>query len=557
MLKYLYIENIAVIEKTNIDFGLGFNVLTGETGAGKSIVIDAINAVLGERTSKELIRNGCETATVSAVFENVGEKALDVLKENDILPINGEIIVKRVLSLKGSGKVIINDTPVTASLLKNIAHYLINIHGQHDNQALLNPDNHIDFIDAVADVDNLKAEYLTEFKHLNSVRKELSKLETDEDEKARKIELLEYQIEELKSADITVGEQERLKKQLLLVNNYEKTLSALSSGRELLNGDDNASGIISLLQAVKKHLSTVKDERFEASVEKLNEAENLILGVDLDIADFLDDSSLGNLNPAEISDRLDLLHKLMLKYGDSEEKLLNYLANAEEELKRITFSDKYAAELGEELDASTLRLVAIAEKLTAKRKTAAEKFSKDVCEVLNYLNMQGVKFTVSIQKGKYTKRGCDEVEFLICANKGEKEKPLCKVASGGELSRIMLAIKSVLFDKDTVDTLIFDEIDTGISGFAADKVGVQLKKVSSARQVICVTHLAQIAAYADNHLLIEKQTDESRTFTLVKNLAGEDRIVEIARIMSGSEMTESIYISAKELLDRSFKNGNL
>ncbi|MBQ2236914.1 MAG: DNA repair protein RecN [Clostridia bacterium] len=558
MLKYLHIENIAVIEKSDIDLIGGFNCLTGETGAGKSIVIDSINAVMGERTSKELIRSGCEFAEVSAVFGDVNTTALKQLEENGVTPDeDGNIIISRKLSLNGKGIIKINGQPITAAILKEISKNLINIHGQHDNQALLNPDNHCGFIDAVAEDEKYISDYYAEFKKLNEIRRELQSLEMNEDEKLRKIDLLKYQINELKSANIKIGEINELNSRLTLVKNYEKNSSKLNEAYFALKGDDDSEGACSLAQKARKALSFLEDKGLQKSAEELGNAIEILETVCADIRDFSDNMALGSLNANEINERLDLLHKLMLKYGENEEKMLSFLEEAEKQLENIEFSDKRIDELGILLDQSTQRLIKFADKLTQERIKAASKFEKQVCEILKYLNMPDVKFAVKIDKGRYTKNGCDTVEFLISANAGEDMKSLHKIASGGELSRVMLAIKSVLSDKDTVDTLIFDEIDSGISGYAAGKVANQLREVAQNRQVICVTHLAQIAAVCDNHLLIEKKTKNNRTFTEVKSLDYNDRIEEIARIMSGTQMTENLYNSAKELLERKVDYENL
>ena len=547
MLKFLHIENIAVIEQSDIEFKSGFNVLTGETGAGKSIVIDAINAVLGERTSKDLIRNGCENAVVSAVFGELDNTVSEKLKEYGIIPDeDGNIIISRKLSLTGKGYIKINNIPFTAGVLKEIGKLLLNIHGQHDNQALLDPEKHLLFVDAVADNKVILDEYYKEFKNLNSIRKELQSLEIDDDQKQRKIDLLKYQINEIESANIAVGEYDELKKKLEIADSFEKTYKAYNNSDILLNGNEDNDGAITQIQNAIKLLNSVN-----ANTDRLNEALVILEDAKSEISQFLGDQEFLNINPDEINQRLDLITRLMLKYGSGEEEILRFLANAQTELENISFSEKRIAELSEKLDVSTNKLIELGEKLTKSRKAAAEKFQMNVTDVLKYLNMPNVKFFVDFKKGRYTKIGCDVCEFMISANDGEIPKPLHKIASGGELSRVMLSIKSVLLDKDTVGTMIFDEIDTGISGFAAGKVGTQLKKVSSARQVICVTHLAQIAAMADEHLLIEKSVRNGRTYTKVNSLDYQQRISEIARIMSGTELTENLYNSAKELIDRS------
>lgn len=552
MLKFLHIENIAVIERSDIEFSAGFNVLTGETGAGKSIVIDAINAVLGERTSKELIRAGCDTAEVSAVFGELDNATAAALSDAGVTPDDdGNIVIRRRLSAAGKGLIKLNDRPVTATELKEIGKHLVNIHGQHDNQALLDPERHLDYIDAVADDDPIKGKYYAEFRELNRIRKELAATETDEDEKRRRVGLLKYQINELESAGIKPGEYEKLQKKLSVARNYQKTAEALSRAYSALKGDDEFDGAVSLLTDAEKSLSSLRNDEWDKKSSALADAAAAAEDVSAALYDFLENAELADIDPDEINSRLETLDKLMAKYGNSEEEMLEFLEKARTELNDTEFSDKKAAELSALLDDATVRLIALADELTAARKKAAAEFEKQVCDILSYLNMPDVRFTVKFSKGRYTKRGCDTAEFMISANRGESVKPLCKIASGGELSRVMLAIKSVLLGRDPVGTMIFDEIDTGISGYTAGKVGTQLKKVAENRQVICVTHLAQIAAMADAHLLIEKKAEKDRTFTSVSPLSYEQRINEIARIMSGTQMTENLYNSAKELLDRS------
>ncbi len=558
MLKFLHIENIAVIERSDTEFAEGFNVLTGETGAGKSILIDSINAVLGERTSKELIRAGCDSAEVSAVFGNFDDTAVKTLSELGFSPDeDGNIVIRRRLSVSGKGIIKLNGIPVTATQLRDIGKNLINIHGQHDSQALLDSEKHIFYIDALADNSELINEYYQEFRYLNKVRKELEASQIDEEEKQRQTDLLKYQINELESADIKKGELAELKCKAQIAKNYQTVVEALSKADTALNGNDDFSGASALISSAQKELYSLKDGKWNALAEKTADVLSDLTDIGAEIRDFLDNVEYSELDINNINERLDLLERLMLKYGNSEEEMLDFLTSAKVRLEELDFSDRRISQLSDLLDKSTDRLVELGEKLTLSRKKAAAEFEKKVCDILSYLNMPDVRFTVSMQKGRYTKRGCDNIEFLISANRGENVKPLSKIASGGELSRVMLAIKSVLLDKDPVGTMIFDEIDTGISGYTAGKVGIQLKKVAKNRQVICVTHLAQIAAMADEHLLIEKSTEGGRTFTQVKPLKYEERVGEIARIMSGTQLTENLYKSAKELLDRSKTDDNL
>ncbi len=553
MIKSLHIENIAVIEKTDIDFKNGFNVLTGETGAGKSIIIDAINAVLGERTSKDLIRAGCDRAIVSALFCDLSKDAIENLTENGYdLDEDDNLLVTRIFTQNG-GSIKINGRTATVSVLKECAKNLINIHGQHDNQKLLNPDNYYTYLDLLAENEQQLNDYYNEFKHFNAVRRELNSQETDEGEKQRRMDILQYQIKELEDAGITVGEFDDIKKKLSFAENYEKTISSLNDALYCLSGNESNDGSISLVRNAQKYIESTKNDDFESLTSRLADVLANLDIISLEIRSFTDNENMREFDAEKLRERLDTLRRLMLKYGDDEQKMIDFLSNAKTELDSIICSDKRIEELSLELDASTERLVSLGEKLTASRVEAAKRFANQVTDVLYSLDMPNVKFIINVNRDKYTRHGCDSVEFLISANTGENVKPLHKIASGGELSRIMLAIKSVLADKDDIDTLIFDEIDAGISGRAAGKVGVQLQNVSDNRQVICVTHLAQIAACGDNHLLIEKNVSHDRTFTNVNSLDYEQRISEIARIMSGTELTENLYNSAKELIDRSKK----
>ncbi len=558
MLTFLHIENIAVIEQANIDLSDGFNVLTGETGAGKSILIDAIGAVLGERTSKELIRAGCDTAQVSAVFSDLQEETKQALTANGFSPdADGNVIIERRLSSSGKGLIKINGIPTTVAVLKEIGTMLVRIHGQHDNQSLLNPEQQFAVLDKLADHEECLARYYAEFRDLNRIRKELRALEMDEDEKRRETELLSYQINELESAAVKYGEIEDLKRKLQIAKEYVTTVTTLSKVRACMTGTDETDGAEVLLTEAAKALDSLKDDHWESTAGQCREAVSLIRDAAAAVDDYLSNTEFSDLDVEQINSRLDLLERLSLKYGKDESEMLNFLENAKTRLQTIRAADDAVNHLSDCLDASTERLIALGEELTASRQKTALRFEKQVTEILMYLNMPQVRFHVELQTGRYTKTGCDTVEFLLSANAGEDLKPLRKVASGGELSRIMLAIQSVLLDCDPVGVMIFDEIDTGISGYTAGKVGIQLQKVAKGCQVICVTHLAQIAAMADRHLLIEKSVREGRSFTDVKPLTREGRIHEIARIMSGTQLTENLYNSAKELLDRSMTNDNL
>ncbi len=547
MLKYLHIENIAVIEKSDIEFNDGFNVLTGETGAGKSIVIDALNAVLGERTSKNLIRNGAERAIVNAMFCELDDEALNALAENSYYPDEyGNIIIQRTISNTGNGSIKINGQPVTSAVLKTLAPLIVNIHGQHDSQSLLNPETHYSFIDIVANNNEEIENYLNEFKKYKEINKNIKELTINEEEKRRRIDLLKYQINELESALLKEGETDELEKKSAIYRNYDKLMRNITEAYEILSVDE-----VSIANLVNRSARIIE----KTEVGKLGEISSKLLNLGLELDEtraelkaFIDDVDFDAAQIERDEKRLAFLHELFYKYGNSEKSALEYLENAKKELEDIEFSEERIEKLERELDICTENLVEYGDKLSKSRKTAAQIFEKNVCEVLAELDMPYVKFKVNFTMGKYTKTGCDVVEFLISANVGEDPKPLSKIASGGELSRIMLAIKSVLSDRDKIGTLIFDEIDTGISGRAAQKVGIQLKNVSRGKQVLCVTHLAQIAARADSHFYIEKNVKDGRTYTDITLLDFEGRKREIARIIGG-ELTEQNLISAEEMLN--------
>ena len=549
MLKYLHIENIAVIERAGIEFTDGFNVLTGETGAGKSIIIDSLYAVLGYRTSKELIRNGCDTAFVSAVFFFDNNEILDVFADLGVFPDeDGNFIIERKLSVSGSGYIKINGVPISAMALKNISPFLLNIHGQHDNQTLLNPDNHYLYLDMIADNGDILETYRQEFSNFNSIRSKLKSLEMDEDEKLRKIDVLKYQIKEITDANLIIGEAQELKEKLSIARSVGKRVKDLMNVLSFLKNDREDGGAAELLKSAVHLLSLTEDKNIEKDYTFLLDALENVNNVTASIENYIEELSGDGYDVNIIEDRLAVLSGLFAKYGKNEEQILKFLGDAEKELNTILFNDEEYEKLENELVKSQERLINAAQKLTDSRKNAASAFESKVKDVLVHLNMPNVNLIVEQNKGKYNKNGCDEIQFLFSANAGENSKPLSKIASGGELSRVMLAIKSVLSEKDNVDTLIFDEIDSGISGRTADMVGVQLEKVSLSHQVICVTHLAQIAVSAKTHLLIEKAEREGRTYTNVSTITGEDRVYEIARIMSGTNLTEKVLASAREML---------
>lgn len=551
MLRTLSIENIAVIEKAKIDFDGGLNVLTGETGAGKSIVVDSINAVLGERTSKELVRTGSDFAFVSAFFENINATVYGELEKLGYTPEDdGSLLITRRISKDGRSSCRINGMPATVSVLHTLGKALVNIHGQHDSQSLLDPEQHYKFIDMLSGDSSVLSDYKAAFSRFLSVRRELKALTAAADSADKNTELLEYQIKELEEADIKIGEAQALNARKKVMDSAEKAAKAYSSALEAVNGDDENPGAESLLQSALESVvrfSELSPEikkaaaLLENAVDEIADAKSVI-GGELSVLDF------DPREREEIEERLDELFRLGKKYGDGEEKMLAYLDNAKRKLNSIVNNEEELEKLNDEYDKAYADVLAAAEKLTALRKKTAQKFAEDVKNQLAYLDMPKINFTVDFKKGIMSSAGLDKIEFLISANPGEEPKPLVKIASGGELSRIMLGIKSILAYNDTVDTLIFDEIDTGVSGRASQKIGLKLKEVSKNTQVICVTHSAQIASNADSHFLISKDISGDCTFTSVTLLNRSQRRNELARIMGGLEITDAMLNSAEELL---------
>ncbi len=547
MLTSLKIENVAIIESAAIEFGCGLNVLTGETGAGKSIVIDSINAILGERTSRDIIRTGAQSAKVYAVFEDVNERVRNFLDENGIDCEDGVLIINRTLSREGKNVCRINGAPVTVSMLREIGGELIDIHGQHDNQSLLSPEKHCGFVDSFAGNADLIADYREKYGRLCEIRSKLKKLTTDESSKSQRIDFLTYQIDELEKAEITIGERDELKARKSLINNSQKVIESLNIAYEALKAD--GAGIDMITDAE----SEISDA--SAYMEALSEASEKITDIRYELEDIAetvrDAMTEVDFDPSELEDideRLDLLYRLSKKYGDTEEEMLEYLEKARAELDNIAFSEERVKELQKQEKEAFAETETAACKLTESRKTAGEKLSNAICSELEFLDMPNVRFVVKCSDIGLTENGKDEIEFLISANAGEEPKPLAKIASGGELSRIMLAIKNVLAETDGVDTMIFDEIDTGVSGRAAQKIAMKLRSASKGRQVICVTHLAQIAAQGDVHLYISKSVSDGKTYTNIKSLIEEERVAEIARIMGGMEITKLQLESAREML---------
>ena len=553
MLKNLYIENIAVIEKTAIDFTKGLNVLTGETGAGKSIVIDSINAILGNRTSKDLIRNGAESAFVSAEFTELSERTVNALEESGFaLEEDGSVMIQRELTLSGKGKCRINGRPTTVSVLKELGKYLIDIHGQHASYELMSPEMHITYIDKLGSFDKELERYRTAYREYIHLRNELNKAVTDESERARRLDLLRYQVDELEEADFYVGEYEELTEKKRIIENKERIATALNEAHEYLSGGEEDDGAVRLLEMACDSLSDISDfmtetggivARIQSAIYELEDCRD-------ELTDLFESSDTETESLDEIEDRLDLIYRLGKKYGNTIEEMLVFLENAKKELEYLEKFDENRDELKKSYIEARSRAEALAVSISEKRREVSRMFTSAVKKEMTYLDMPNVELVIRQDKCELNLNGCDDIEILISTNPGEQPKPAAKIASGGELSRMMLAIKNVLADKDNIDTLIFDEVDTGISGSAAQRVGFKLKEVSKSRQVLCVTHLAQIASLADSHFKIAKSVSDGKTYTNVTPLDHDGRKYELARIIGGVEITQTTLDYAEELLNQ-------
>jgi DNA repair protein RecN (Recombination protein N) len=563
LLQQLEIHNVALIDRVGIELGNGLNVLTGETGAGKSIIIDSINAILGERLSKDLIRTGKEKAVVEAVFQIDNEKLRDIFEESGIEPEeDGTLIISREFSLSGKNTCRINGKMVTVSMLKDIGGRLVDIHGQHDNQSLLRTESHINLLDSFGGekINSLKNKYLKLLNEYKEIRSKLRSITGDQNDRERKIDLLKYQIEEIRNAGLKPGEDEELNRQRTILTNSEKIVASLSRAYESLFSGNNikSSAYDSINDAVSDLSGIVKlDDGYAEIVKKLEE-------VSYQIDDIIDairkEKDKVEYNPdllEQIEDRVDLIFKLKKKYGSSIEDINKYLAKIEQELDEIVKSEEIIAGLEEKLNKITKELYLVCVELNKARNEAANILEGKIGTELEDLEMKRAKFKVNIEfcednegacEYKFTANGLDKVEFLISPNIGEPLKPLSKIASGGEMSRIMLAIKTILADVDEMPTLIFDEIDIGISGKAAQKVGEKLSYISKGHQVICVTHLAQIACMADRHYLIEKEAADGFTKTNVKKLEGTEIKNEVARILGGANISNITLKHAEEML---------
>ena len=556
MLNQLSVRNVAVIDKLDINFHDGVSVLTGETGAGKSIIIDSINMILGDRANKELVRYGTDKAVVQAVFD-APKSVINILEENDIDVDDETVIITRQVTKEGKSVARINGMVVTLNILREISDRLINIHGQHDNQALLTPIRHITFLDAYAD----NEEYINRYKDILSkkreIEKKISSLEMDEQEKMQRIDLLEYQVNEIKKASLEKGEEDDLREQRDIYTNAEQiTKSVNEAYMNLYEGDEIQSAYDGISIAVNE-ISQISDlnPQLKSIYDTLNEIMYSLEDTAHEIKEFGETVEFDEQTLNEIEERLDLISRLKRKYGNSIEEILEYLKKAESELNDIKLSDERTNELKEELKNITKELKEKGNVLTQRRENAAKVLEENIEKSLHELNMEKSKFKVSIENdGTFYDNGMDKVEFLISTNPGEPLKPLVKIASGGELSRVMLAIKSILADSDGVDTMIFDEIDTGVSGKAAMSIAKKLAVIAKNKQVICITHLPQLTAMADNHYLIQKNTDGEMASTTLKELDEEGRELELARIIDGGEVTELALSHAKQMLENAKNN---
>lgn len=546
MLQLLHIENIAIIEQADIAFEPGFNAMTGETGAGKSIVIDALSAVLGQRTSRELIRTGSEKAFVSACFASVPASVTEELgMENE-----DELLLQREIHADGRNICRINSRPATVTQLRTLGMQLLNIHGQHDGQQLLDEEQHIVYLDDFGRLTEEKNAYQTAFRKLSDLRRRIQSLQMDEAEKARRMDTLRYQISELERAELRPGEEDALNARRNFLRNSEKFISAVNEADYCLNGDDSGDGALNLLRQARQAISAIKN--LDGDYNDIHDRLEAVYSEVYDLADTLRDRKDSfAFSPEELDEvegRLDQLYRLKKKYGPSVEDMLDYLDRCRQELSRITDADDTLALLEREMKAAEKNAAAAAKTLSAARKTAAETLSAQILSELRQLDMGKIRFSVSFEEKPLDESGMDTVRFLMSANVGEELKPIHKIASGGELARIMLALKNVLSEQDHVGTMVFDEVDTGVSGRAAQRVAEKMARISRRKQVLCVTHLPQLAAMADTHFSVEKGESGGRTYTSVTRLSREERREEIARLTGGSHVSEVMLSGAEELL---------
>ena len=548
MLELLHIENIAIIEAADIEFAPGFNALTGETGAGKSIVIDSLSAVLGQRTSRELIRTGAEKAFVSAAFSGT---APELTEELGIQPeADGTLLLQREIQTDGKNVCRVNGRPVTVGQLRALGARLLNIHGQHDGQQLLDEEQHIVYLDSFGRVESLAITYAEKYKNFTDIRRQIGALQMDEAEKARRVDTLQYQIEELRRAKLTPGEEEELTARRGMLRNAEKFLDAVAGADYALNGDDSGGGALSALRQAQDALSGVRhlDDAFGQLYERLGEAYSEVYDIAATVEDKRGelDVSPGELDRVE--SRMDLLYRLKKKYGATVEDMLDYQARCEAELAQIEDAGDTLARLEQALSKAEKEARQAAQALSDARKAAADRLTAQILTELQQLDMGKIRFAVDFAEKPLDSDGMDAVRFLMSANVGEELRPIHKIASGGELARIMLAMKNVLSEQDHVGTMVFDEVDTGVSGRAAQKVAEKMARISRRKQVLCVTHLPQLAAMADTHFSVEKGERNGRTYTEVRRLDREQRRQELARLTGGSHVSQTMLDGAEELL---------
>lgn len=554
MLTTLYIENIAVIEKTSIDFSQGLNVLTGETGAGKSIIIDSINAIMGQRTSKELVRTGAKTALVTAQFDDVNDTVKAKLKE---LGYDNEdddtLILQRSISAAGKSTCKINARPASVTVLKEVAKNLINIHGQHESYELFSPDTHIDYIDSFGELNSELDDYREKYKKYKALKKQLNEANSDESARLHEIDLLTYQTTELFNADVQPDEIEQLENERIVLMNSEKIFTLLNDARELLDGDERTAGGVESVESAMNYIQRAAslNVEYESISESITDVYYNLRDCIEAISDAADSVESDPQRLEEIDERLDLLNRLTRKYGCECNELPSLAEKMQTRLEELLSYDKNRDQLEADYKEAENNALVAAQKLSEIRKKTAKVFSERVREEMSFLNMPNVQIVTQFENTDFYEKGTDKIEFLISANPGEPPRPVAKIASGGELSRMMLAIKTVLASTDDIDTLIFDEVDTGISGSAAQKVGMKLKEVSKSSQVLCVTHQAQLAALADAHYLISKQVEDGRTFTQVKLLDFDGRKHELARIIGGVSITDAALAHAESMLKES------
>ena len=548
MLELLHIENIAIIEAADIEFAPGFNALTGETGAGKSIVIDSLSAVLGQRTSRELIRTGAEKAFVSAAFSGTVPELTETL---GIQPeADGTLLLQREIQTDGKNVCRVNGRPVTVGQLRALGARLLNIHGQHDGQQLLDEEQHIVYLDSFGRVETLAITYAEKYKDFTDIRRQIGALQMDEAEKARRVDTLQYQIEELRRAKLTPGEEEELTARRGMLRNAEKFLDAVAGADYALNGDDSGGGALSALRQAQDALGGVRhlDDAFGQLYERLGEAYSEVYDIAATVEDKRGelDVSPGELDRVE--SRMDLLYRLKKKYGATVEDMLDYQARCEAELAQIEDAGDTLARLEQALSKAEKEARQAAQALSDARKAAADRLTAQILTELQQLDMGKIRFAVDFAEKPLDSDGMDAVRFLMSANVGEELRPIHKIASGGELARIMLAMKNVLSEQDHVGTMVFDEVDTGVSGRAAQKVAEKMARISRRKQVLCVTHLPQLAAMADTHFSVEKGERGGRTYTEVRRLDREQRRRELARLTGGSHVSQTMLDGAEELL---------